>query len=255
MKRFLFTIMALFLFSAFSQAQDRIALVGSAEMIDNVKVIEIGEDYLIYKMYDNLNGPDYRLSLDRVAFVQFENMTVQRINDSGYNQNLVHPYYPDFYEDSPLEYRYGHYYIHDARVDAQIMSQMLGYSLYGDKYRTANLQYFWGMSLTLSGVTILAGTLVTHLMDNAFNSDPSFNDPFFKSNSSSYTALYAVGYVVGAACLGAGIPLWVKGNKKLGEIADDYNRNYGTPRRSPGSGISLNLGPTHSGGLGLSLNF
>ena len=39
MKRFLFTIMALFLFSAFSQAQDRIALVGSAEMIDNVKVI------------------------------------------------------------------------------------------------------------------------------------------------------------------------------------------------------------------------
>ncbi len=78
---------------------------------------------------------------------------------------------------------------------------------------------------------------------------------FFKSNSSSYTALYAVGYVVGAACLGAGIPLWVKGNKKLGEIADDYNRNYGTPRRSPGSGTSLNLGPTHSGGLGLSLNF
>lgn len=246
MKRFLFTIMALFLFSAFSQAQDRIALVGSSEMIDNVKVVEIGEDYLIYKMYDNLNGPDYRLSLNRVAFVQFENMTVQRFNDS---------YYPDFYGDSLLEYRYGHYYIHDARVDAQIMSQMLGYSLYGDKYRTANLQYFWGMSLTLSGVTILAGTLVTHLMDNAFNSGPAFDDPFFKSNSSSNTALYAVGYVLGAACLGAGIPLWVKGNKKLGEIADDYNRNYGAPRRSPGSGTSLNLGPTHSGGLGLSLIF
>ena len=42
--------MALFLFSAFSQAQDRIALVGSSEMIDNVKVIELGADYLIYKM-------------------------------------------------------------------------------------------------------------------------------------------------------------------------------------------------------------
>ena len=35
MKRFLFTIMAFFLFSAFSQAQDRIALVGSSDMIDS----------------------------------------------------------------------------------------------------------------------------------------------------------------------------------------------------------------------------
>ena len=63
----------------------------------------------------------------------------------------------------------------------------------------------------------------------------------------------AAGYIVGAGCLGAGIPLWVKGNRGLRNIADDYNRTYINPDRNENS-PNLSLGSTRSG-IGLALNF
>ena len=88
------------------------------------------------------------------------------------------------------------------------------------------------------------------VFESRMNSDPAFQDDFFKDNSN--TLGYVLGYATGAACLGVGIPLWVKGDRQLNGIADDYNRNYG--HRNLGYGSSLTVGPTRSG-IGLALNF
>ena len=58
--------------------------------------------------------------------------------------------------------------------------------------------------------------------------------------------------LTGAAALGAGIPLWIKGNKKLNAIADDYNQRYGG--KAYGYSPSLSVGTTGNG-IGLALNF
>ena len=63
----------------------------------------------------------------------------------------------------------------------------------------------------------------------------------------------AVGYVTSAGCIAAGIPLWVKGNRGLRKIADDYNRTYVNPNYGD-RGASLSLGTT-SNGFGLAFNF
>ena len=73
-----------------------------------------------------------------------------------------------------------------------------------------------------------------------------------RGNDHSSGALYVAGGIAGAACLGVGIPLWIRGNRKLNAIADDYNQRYG--RNAYGYKSSLSVGPTGNG-VGLALNF
>lgn len=128
--------------------------------------------------------------------------------------------YLDGYEDGHLDYRWGHYYLGDRRLRRQDLNDYIGYSLYGGKYRKACNQYFCGISLTTVGVSILIFTAAEHICQNRFDNNPAFQDKFFKDGSNGSTG-YIIGYTAGAACIGAGIPLWVKSNKTLNEIADD----------------------------------
>lgn len=94
-------------------AQDRIHLVDSRRVIE-AKIIEIGEVDIIYKLYNNLDGPDYRLSVSRIESIDFENGTRQVFADR--RRMATGPYadgYFDGYDDGCLDYRRGHYYMHD----------------------------------------------------------------------------------------------------------------------------------------------
>lgn len=236
--------------SVCANAQDRIHLLDSRRVIE-AKVIEIGEVDILYKLYNNLEGPDYRLSVSRIASIDFENGTRQVFR----RNNVTGPYvdgYLDGYDDGLLDYRRGHYYLGDRRLRRQDLSDYIGYSLYGEKYRKANNQYFWGAALTGIGALVLVCTVTGQIYQSEFNNNPAFQDEFFKDHSNNDTIGYVLGYAAGAACLGVGIPLWRKGNKAFNEIADDYNRNYG--RRNLGYSSSLTVGATGSG-IGLALNF
>ncbi len=233
-------------------AQDRIHLVDSRRVIE-AKIIEIGEVDIIYKLYNNLDGPDYQLSVSRIESIDFENGTRQVFADR--RRMATGPYadgYFDGYDDGCLDYRRGHYYMHDRRLRRQELTDYIGYSLYGGKYRKASNQYMWGMILTGLGVFAVTATTMDLIFSNKENNDPHFQDEFFKDHSERNSTGYVIGYVAGAGCLGAGIPLWIKSNKTFNEIADDYNRNYG--RRNLGYSSSLTVGPTRSG-VGLELNF
>lgn len=233
-----------------AQAQDRIHLLDSRRVIE-AKIIEIGEVDLLYKLYSNLDGPDYRISLSRVASIDFENGTRQVFTGQG----ITGPYvdgYIDGYDDGRLDYRWGNYYLGDRRLRRQELADYIGYSLYGEKYRKANNQYYWGVVLTGLGAFILTYTVTSQIFQSRFDNNPAFQDKVFKEDSNNNSIGHTLGYVAGAACLGSGIPLWVKGNRKFNEIADDYNRNYG--RHYFGHSPSVTAGPTRSG-IGLALNF
>lgn len=233
-----------------ANAQDRIHLLDSRRVIE-AKVIEIGEVDLLYKLYNNLEGPDYRLSLSRVSSIEFENGTRQVFAGNETTGPYVDGYL-DGYDDGLLDYRRGHYYIHDRRLRRGEIADYIGYSLYGEKYRKAMKNQFWGIALTSVGVCIVVSSAVSHIFDSQANNDPAFQDEFFKEHSNYNPTGYIIGYAAGAACLGVGIPLWVKSDKAFNEIADDYNRNYG--RRNLGYSSSVTVGPTKSG-IGLAFNF
>ena len=57
--------------------------------------------------------------------------------------------------------------------------------------------------------------------------------------------------VLGVACLGAGIPLWIKGNQRLSDVADNYNQMY---RSGYGYSPRLDFGPA-AHGIGFTLRF
>ena len=97
---------------------------------------------------------------------------------------------------------------------------------------------------------VIAVIIVAFLAVVLFNNFANYG--MGSSDSSSMEAVDIATGIVGAAGLGAGITLLVKGNKKMNEIADDYNLRYG--RAAHGSKSSLNVGTT-AHGIGLAFNF
>lgn len=243
------------IFPAFLSAQDYIHTVDAKPIA--AKVSEIGEDYIIYKTYDNLNGPDYRMSTWKILKIVFENGTEKIFAQTGpYLSNQgIYPYssLPQ-HNNCRIEYHHGHYYCRHERIRGDAIADYIGYSLYGTEYMSARRKYSWGILLTCFGAGSLVMGVAMHASTASFNRftqnniHPSFMATSTKDNSGYVGA--AACYIAGAGCLGAGIPLLVKGQRGLRKIADDYNRNYRADSRE----YSLNLGATRNG-IGLSLNF
>lgn len=220
------------------------------------KILEISDDDILYKAFDHVEGPDYRMSVNRVARIVFENGKEQTFAPATlFSQS---PYVYDFYSPyGPLEYRHGHFYDHRGRLYEEQLRDYLGVSLYGSDYLKARNQLMGGMWLTFSGAGILAASIIGGAFQADFNAKTArlhSNAAFFHDTYSSggEMTLYILGGIAGAACLGVGIPLWVKGNRKMNVLVDDYNQRYG--RKAYGSAATLNLGATESG-VGLALKF
>lgn len=227
--------------SRVSMAQDIIHTYDSAPV--KAKILEIGDDYMYYRTWDNPDGPLYNISLSRVVKIVFENGTVKTFAP-------VSPYIgPGTGGACPLDYRWGHYYGPYGRIPRGQIADYIGYSLYGSEYMKAGSRYIWGIYLTGAGIAGLAVTVATHIAYAEMN---DFTSRHGMSGAGSGAGV-AVGYIGSAACLGVGIPLWVKGNRGLRKIADDYNSKYVNPDVNDGAS-NLSLGATRNG-IGLAFNF
>lgn len=226
-----------------SMAQDIIHTYDSTPV--KAKILEIGDNYMYYKTWDNPDGPLYSISLSKVVKIVFENGTTKIFAPSS-------PYIgPGPYGTHPLDYRWGHYYNPYGRLSRGQIADYIGYSLYGSEYMQASNRYSWGIYLTCAGVGCILVTVAAHIASIEMESINNLHG--IGSGISGSNAGAAAGYIVGAGCLGAGIPLWVKGNRGLRKIADDYNRTYINPDRNENS-PNLSLGSTRNG-IGLALNF
>lgn len=247
----LFVALLLSCLAGRTYAQDVILTVDSKPI--QVKVIEIGEEFIWYKTFDNLKGPNYKMSVSRVTKIVFENGTEKTFAPASLFGHRSPYVYDDFGPYGPIDYRWGNYYDRRGRIRSEELADYIGVSLYGSDYMKAKSQYFWGMSLTTSGAALLAGALVGGLMAADYNrKSAAMMSGMSGGGSRADGSLSVVSGLAGAACLGAGIPIWIKGNRCLSRIADDYNRNYGRDRL--GYSPSLSVGATGSG-IGLALNF
>lgn len=226
-------------------AQDIIHTIDGRSI--EAKVLEINDDDVLYKTFDNLDGPDYRMSVSRVVRIVFQNGTEKSFAPSTIL--VPSPYAYDHYGPyGPLEYRWGHYYDRHGRIYADQLRDYLGTSIYGSDYLKAKSQYSWGSYLTGAGAVFVLFTAIggaAHASSNAWAQHHGLD-------SGGGGAFFISTFVTGAAALGAGIPLWIKGNKKLNAIADDYNQRYGG--KAYGYSPSLSVGATGNG-VGLALNF
>ena len=234
-------------------AQDIIHTIDGRSI--EAKVIEINDNDILYKTFDNLDGPNYRVPVSRVTRISFQNGTEQSFAPSI--SLFPSPYAYDSYGPyGPLRYRWGHYYDRRGKLYGEQLRDYLGVSLYGSDYLKAASQYQWGSWLTIGGAAVFLSSISFSAMLSDYNrSVASMDLPSSwrtDNDTSSIRAFYGAMGLIGAACIGVGIPLWIKGNRKLNVIADDYNQRYG--RNAYGHNTSLSIGATGNG-VGLALNF
>lgn len=245
-----FLILTFFMLVGYAAfAQDRIYF-SNGEPADAV-VREIGDDYVLYRMWDNQDGPDFRASLSRVDKIVFRNGNEMVFKDRPVNvddlmmSGAVIP--------GRLDYRHGRYYMGVSVMSPQQVIDYLGYKNYGSAYLKAKRQYAAGVYLScIGGAFALLGivSLVTP--------DPSDNFPsnsFFADSGSSDKSLGITACALGGISLVIGIPLLTTGNKKLDAIADEYNERNGYSLKPAERKKSLTLGGCNSGGIGLAFNF
>ena len=108
---------------------------------------------------------------------------------------------------------------------------VVGYSVYGSRYRKAKASKGWGIFLSCV-VAPASGVLLVYGIDEGV----------------VFPAV--VGGAALAGSLGAGIPLWVKGRRELDWMLDDYVRRYAPKPRA----ANVSIGSTPNG-LGLALRF
>ena len=107
-----------------AEAQDKIyTLLGNPI---EARVTEIGDNSLYYKAFDNLDGPEYKMSLEFVTKIVYEN---------GKVETFVVP---------------------DGRISKRELTDYIGFSVYGSDYRKVRSQYRAGKWLTGLGGSVLA---------------------------------------------------------------------------------------------------
>lgn len=74
------TLLFLILITKYIYSQDTIILINNQSILS--KVLEVNENNIIYKKYNNLNGPNYFISKSNVSKIIYQNQTTDYFNDS-----------------------------------------------------------------------------------------------------------------------------------------------------------------------------
>lgn len=232
-------------------AQDRIYFRDKSSV--EAVVLEINEEDVLYKAFDNQNGPQYRVGIDKVSRIVFSNGKEQVFDRRPWNDDIFSSYAA---VPGLMDYRFGHYYIGMTRITSEDLIDYIGYTNFGSRYIRAKRQFTAGFTLTCAGAGLVLGGALLHISSSAGPS--SVGTGGFSDMAAGYddaeSAIYTAFYVLGAASLGTGIPLLVSGNRKLSQIADEYNSRYGYSSLGEKRN-SLVLGACRSGGVGFAFNF
>lgn len=215
------------------KAQDIIVMKDNTTISTVVK--EIGEDYVLYKSFDNQEGPDYRISLSKVQKIKYSNGkedSFTTVSTKSYGGVMT---------------KKGDYLRLDGRKlhDDEVES-IIGSDVYNATYVGARKQIKTANTLLITGAASAIGGLALYVYaDNKwYDALDSHGD------TDKYEALCSVGsaiLIAGCFCLDACIPISIIGSSRMKWIASDYNQRAA-------SHASLNVG-LQKHGLGLALNF
>lgn len=210
------------------------------------RVLEIGEETLRYKLFINLEGPDFMMSVSRVDWIEFENGTSWQASAAGVQEE------EEPVDDiGPISYRWGHFYSPYGILYDDDLDYYLGMSMFGSDYRKALSRYSWGEWLTVGGAMTIASCIIAGIADSGLDRIANYHG---MQPSGSGDGVISATALFGAVCLGAGIPLWISGNRRLNQLADEYNQSHRGRSYGSAAPATLQFGPTRNG-LGLALNF
>ncbi len=230
MRKFIF-IMALALVSVMSaDAQDRIYFNDSR--IVDVVVDEVSDNYIYYRLYGNQEGPVCSTSTYNVFKIVYYNGEEQFFTGGTYyDGRLLDESMRGLLGGQPMRMRFdsGKLYLGSRSHYGAMQADYIAFNLYGDEYHKARNNRLAGYIFVGIGSFLVSAGFAMVPMDMSYGG--------------------AVTALVGAGCLGAGIPLVCKGNKRLKAIANDYNANY-----ADGRSTELTFGPCPSG-VGFALKF
>ena len=188
-------------------------------------VEEVTNDYVYYRMHDPVMGQSYSARMEDVDRIVYRDGTISRYGFTEENAIIAR------LGGTPgmMRYEKGRLYIGLRNDFGARKAEYIAINMYGDIYSKARRQSKGGVALmTIGSLFMVEGILA------ALDGSPE-----------GWT--YG-GFILGAAGLGSGIPLYCKSKKTLRNIASDYNG------RLQGNQSTLTFGPCRSG-VGFALNF
>ncbi len=230
-------------FCASLSAQD--IIVKTDATIIRAVINEIDDNTILYHQWENQSGPAFRIRLDQVSRIQFQNGTEQVFSNLKQDVNASPMSLQNLARYGKLEYiGHGDFTLGGRQLnwqDDSLFEELFGYSGYYHTYMSAQKQRRAGKTLIpIGGGVMGVGLLCVFLSAPSSMADiGSILSPAFLIS----TALIAAG----GTLISIGVPLLIIGNSRLRWIADDFNKNLGYK-------ASLTVGPTQNG-FGISLIF
>ena len=230
-------------------------------------VEEISDSEVVYRSYDNPDGPRYRVSKDNIAQIKFQNGTSQIFEapaPAPAPSQYGSPYTPSYLNASArMEASRGELELGGRELSDNEILELLG-SEGLDEFESAKRQRRMGLGFICAGapVFVIGDILLTVgayrisyykawyvSYDGGDTWTPTGENDFSERYDSALPLLIsgAVISAAGIAFLGAGIPSMIVGNRRINNLADDYNKKQL-------QNTTLSFGPTASG-LGLTLKF
>lgn len=253
MKKLLFSLVAaaVCMLSAHSAFAQDIIFTKASEVIEAV-VVEVNDDDIVYKSYDNPEGPVYRMSVDRIAKIRymngkedvFGNVPEQPV--AGGQVFLGEPVpYGNMRYDSGAMYLDGNMLTY-ADMQACMPLDLYNQARGGLKMRNSGkkLMIAGGVITGVSVILIVAGA--ASLASQAYYNEGVYYDMALGQAFAITTGCVCI--FPGVACLSAGIPLYCVGQSRAKRAAATYNS------RGQANQLTLNIGAARSG-FGLYLNF
>lgn len=219
-------VLCLLLSSVSAFAQDIIKTMDGKTIEAVIK--ELGEDSVVYKLWSNQDGPDYRLSKDSIGKITL------RSGEEYIYSPLFEAEKKGIIVPQKLQSKGYRLYDGDRKIDEDELKYILNDELL-DNYYSGQRKKRTAITLASVGAGLAFGCAMFALGHKEYVDDP-------KDVSLLYPAV-ACG-LGSAGCLIASIPLFFSGKNKIRSVAEDYNSQK----------AYLSFGVTNNG-VGLALVF
>lgn len=234
-----------------AKAQDTIIFRNGDEQ--KVKVTEVSDSQIKYRMWSNMNGPVYTKNISDIFMVKYEggHKEVYGQNQPAQQSQQQYNQYSGNFGQGIMEHDDGNLLLNGRELSDREIRDLLGVKGF-ETYESAYRQRRAGKALTTVGFIEMGVGIGLFLVDALTDFD--FEGAFAIPGLILFTASQIQ--------LPIGIASKAAGNGRLNWLADSYNRNSGqlSQNLSIGFGPSLTCVPTPTGnsyglGAGIQLNF
>lgn len=271
MKKFICLLVACLSFGVYLSAQDVILKKDNSIILANID--EITDSEIVYHDFSNPDGPVYRVSKSNVSQVKFKNGKTENYGAAATTApqaqyqaqtQYASPYTPQYSAAAErMSASRGDLYLGGRKLSDNEIIDLVGSQEF-DEYESANRKRRAGLGLICAGAPVFAiGDVILCIgiykaayyeyevvsYDGGNSWSPTGRNDY-ADRLEEATPFLVAGSVVsaaGIALLAAGIPCMITGNRRIDNVANNYNNKV--------SGISsVSFGLTGNG-VGLAMKF